>query len=345
MTVIPQSRLNRRSAFSLAALNLAAALAVPRLAAAAEPHVSTAKPFAKGDIIVAATVMDNPDDDHAGTGRLLQYDADLNLKGTLWIKSTNHKLSGLTFGPDKTLYGFAPLNHAVVEVGPDAKERALFAFADRAFSNISFAKDGTLLFGEHLVGTKTESRYVSTKLPLLKGRNVVGDGHVYRFSIDRKQIEEYATDVHGGIEGYHGVTSLVLADNDARAIYISETGNRILQYDLKNKKQLPDLAVFNDDPQVRMLLWMTRMDKNTLLAITGASMVTIDQNTGKVVREYKMGTFGWAAATPSIDGQHILVGNFMDGDIAKVSVKDGSVVARGNIGEQRSLSGVAQFPG
>jgi len=332
-------RLNRRHA-----LLTGAALALPGMSTAAE-RVSTATPFKKGDIIVAATVMDNPDDDHAGTGRLLQFDENLNLKGALWIKSTNHKLSGLTFGPDKILYGFAPLNHSVIEVGPDAKERPLFSFADRAFSNVSFAKDGTVLFGEHLVGTKTESRYVSTKLPLLKGRDVVGDGHVYRYSKDRKLIDSYATAVHGGIEGYHGVTSLVLADDDTRAIYISETGNRILQYDLKNKKQLPDLAVFNDDPQVRMLLWMTRLDQNTLLAITGANMVTIDQNTGKVLREYKMGTFGWAAATPSIDGKFILVGNFMDGDVAKVSIYDGTVVARANIGETRSLSGVAQFPG
>ena len=334
------THLNRRHAISIAA---ATALLSPLVHA--QERVSNATPFAKGDIIVAATVMDNPNDDHAGSGRYLQYDSNLNLKGTLWIKSTNHKLSGLTFGPDKILYGFAPLNHAVVEIGPDAKERPLFSFADRPFSNISFAKDGTFLLGEHLAGTKTESKYVSTKLPLLKGRNVVGDGHVYRYSKDRKMIEEYATAVHGGIEGYHAVTSLVLADNDTRAIYISETGNRILQYDLKNKKQLPDLAEFKEDPQVRMLLWMTRMDKDTLLAITGANMVIIDQNTGKVVREFKMGTFGWAAATPSIDGQFILVGNFMDGDIAKVSVKDGGVVARANIGEKRSLSGVAQFPG
>ncbi|MBM3515913.1 MAG: hypothetical protein FJX59_19685, partial [Alphaproteobacteria bacterium] len=119
----------------------AAAMATP--AFAAEERVSTATPWARGDVIVAATVMDNPEDDHAGTGRLLQYDADLKLKGALWIKQTKHKLSGLTFGPDKILYGFAPLNHAVIEIGPDAKERPLFQFADRAFSNISFAKDGT----------------------------------------------------------------------------------------------------------------------------------------------------------------------------------------------------------
>jgi hypothetical protein len=333
---------NRRTLLSAAA---SAAFLAPLHARSAEERISTATPFAKGDIIVAATVMDNPDDDHAGTGRLLQYDANLNLKGTLWIKQTSHKLSGLTFGPDKTLYGFAPLSHAVIEVDPSAKEKPLFQFADRAFSNVSFGKDGTMYFGEHLAGKKTESRYVSTKLPLLKGRDVIGDGYIFRYTKDRKPLAEYHTAVHGGMEGYHAVTSLVLADNDTRAIYISETGNRILQYDLKNDKQMPDLAVFNDDPQVKMLLWMTQMPDKSLLAITGSNMVTIDQNTGKVLREYKMGSFGWAAATPSIDGQYILVGNFMDGDVAKVSVKDGAIVARANIGEKRSLSGVAQFPG
>ena len=42
----------------------------------AEDRKSTAQAFAPGDIWVAATVMDVPDDDHAGTGRLIQYDAD-----------------------------------------------------------------------------------------------------------------------------------------------------------------------------------------------------------------------------------------------------------------------------
>lgn len=342
MTKNSEYILNRRSALSVAA----GALMVPSFAThAATARVSTATPFKKGDIIVAATIMDNPDDDHAGTGRLLQYDADLNLKGTIWVTSSSHKLSGLTFGPDKTLYGFAPLSHAVVEIDPSAKEKPLFPFADRAFSNVSFGKDGSMYFGEHLAGKKTESRYVSTKLPLLKGRDVIGDGYIYRYSKDRKLIKEYRTEVHGGIEGYHAVTSLVLADDDARAIYISETGNRILQYDLKNDNQMADLAVFNDHPQVRMLLWMTQMPDKSLLAITGSNMVTIDSNSGAILKEYKMGTFGWAAATPSIDGDYILVGNFMDGDVAKVSVKDGSIVARANIGEKRSLSGIAQFPG
>lgn len=332
--------LNRRHAL----LATAAVAAAPCLVRAAE-RKSTATPWAKGDIVVAATIMDDPTDDHAGTGRLLQYDADLNLKGALYITQTRHKLSGLTFAPDGTLFGFAPLNHAVIEIDPSARERPLFNFADRAFSNVTFAQDGSMLFGEHLVGTKTESQYVSTKLPLMKGSNKVGDGHIFRFDADRKLVAEYPTAVHGGMEGYHGVTSTVLTDNDTRVIYISETGNRIMQYDLANRRQLPDLAVFGEDSDVRMVLWMTRMPDGALLVVTGAQLLLVDPGTGAIRRTYDMDSFGWAAATPSIDGAAILTGNFMDGDVAKVRVSDGAVVARANIGEKRSLSGIAQYPG
>ncbi|MDP7297284.1 MAG: hypothetical protein QGF92_07515, partial [Gammaproteobacteria bacterium] len=57
-------------------------------AQAGDERVSTAGSFVTGDIFVAATVMDVPDDDHAGTGRLLQFDADLKFKGELWIAET-----------------------------------------------------------------------------------------------------------------------------------------------------------------------------------------------------------------------------------------------------------------
>ena len=39
---------------------------------------STFKPYAPGDLFVAATLLDNPNDDHAGQGRILQYGADLS---------------------------------------------------------------------------------------------------------------------------------------------------------------------------------------------------------------------------------------------------------------------------
>ena len=41
----------------------------------------------------------------------------------------------------------------------------------------------------------------------------------------------------------------------------------------------------------------------------------------------------------------VIVGNFFSGEVVKYSLGGGEVVARNNIGEQKSLSGVVQYPG
>ena len=51
-----------------------------------------------------------------------------------------------------------------------------------------------------------------------------------------------------------------------------------------------------------------------------------------------------AALAPTVDGKGAIVGNFFTGDVVKVNLADGAVTQRANIGQKRSLSGVAQFP-
>ena len=119
---------------------------------------STATPFAKGDVFVAATVMDDPDDDHAGTGRILQYDADLKLKGTLWVAGTRHKIGGLAFDADGMLWGFAQLTPAILQFTPDAQQLPVKKWSDRSFSSVTFAPDDTVYFGEHLAGNADLAR-------------------------------------------------------------------------------------------------------------------------------------------------------------------------------------------
>ena len=41
------------------------------------------QPFAKGDIFLGCTLLNVPDDDHAGEGRIWQYDKEMNFKGEL----------------------------------------------------------------------------------------------------------------------------------------------------------------------------------------------------------------------------------------------------------------------
>ena len=42
---------------------------------------STFAPWQPGDVFVGATLLDDPADDHAGQGRILQLGADLRPKG------------------------------------------------------------------------------------------------------------------------------------------------------------------------------------------------------------------------------------------------------------------------
>ena len=309
-------------------------------------RVSTAKPFATGDIFVAATVMDVPDDDHAGTGRLLQFDADLKPKGVLWIADTTHKIGGLVFGPDGTLWGSAPISWQVIEIDTNAKQKQIRSFANRPFSNVTFAPDGTLLFGEHLIGSKTEMSFFTTRFTFLPGEKVIGHGNILRFGADGIFIEEYETDTHGGVVGIHGVTSTALTDDGKRMIYISETGNRIMQYDLENRRQLPDLADFSKvEGAPPMVLVMAQMPAGQLVIGTGSSVIFLDQHSGEIVRRIEMDRIGLAAVAPSVDPGYVLLGNFFDGEFIKLRVADGEIVARNTIGEARSLSGIAQYPG
>jgi len=315
-------------------------------AIADDEHVSTSQPFAPGDVWVAATVMDVADDDHAGTGRLLQFDADFNLKGVLWIEDTTHKIGGLTFGPDGTLWASAPISWQVVEIGTDGKQRPMRSYADRSFSSVTFAPDGSLYFGEHLVGSNRSISMATTTFAYLPGEQVIGHGNIYHFAADGTLIHEYDVDTHGGMVGIHGVTSTVLADGGKRMIYISETGDRVMQYDLANERQLPDLADFGElEGAPPMVLVMSQMPDGELIIGTGRSIVFLDQNTGEITNEIVMDTSGWAALAPSTDPGHVLLGNFFSGEFVKVRVIDGEIVASSSIDENNSLSGIAQYPG
>ncbi len=315
------------------------------LTVAADSFTNTILPFQKGDILVAATIMDDPDDDHAGTGRLIQYDADLRPKGELYLQGTRHGVGGLAFAPDGTLWGFSQLTPAVVEIGPDGKQQPLRHFSDRSYSSVAFGQDGSLYFGEHLMGTSTGHAALTTTFRLLPGRDVIGDGWVFRHAPDGRLRRVYRTEASGGLSGFLGTTSIVLADHDSRLIFLSETGPRVMQYDLRNDRQLPDLKDFAGDPDIPMVLVMNRLPDGRLLVSTGQGFLVLDPSSGQVLRRYRLEGAGWAAIAPSVEGHFALVGNFFSGEVLKVRLVDGVIMSRANVGQKRSLSGIAQFPG
>jgi hypothetical protein len=309
------------------------------------PGPSTMQPFAAGDVFVAATVMNNPADDHAGIGRVIQYDAELRPKGQLWLTGSTHKVGGLTFGPDGTLWSMAQLTPVVMEIGQDGVQKPVRKFSDHKYSSVTFGRDGSLYFCDHMKGKETSYQGLTTKFPLLPGQDVIGNGHIFRHTADGRLRREYANDTGGAPFPFLACTSTVLTDDDRRMIYVTENGSRVMQYDLASDRQLPDLAQFAGDPRVPMVLVMNANATGPLFISTANGFMTVDRASGALLRHYPLEGFGWAALNPAPDGRFAFVGNFFTGDVVKVRLEDGAVVARNNIGQKKSLSGVAQYAG
>lgn len=311
------------------------------------PEQSTMKPFAHGDIFAGATLLNDPKDDHAGPGRIIQYDSDFNEKGVLWTEGTTHLVGGLKFGPDGNLWAFDSNEHCVLRVSPDGQQMPEIKFAERSFSNCNFAPDGTVLMGEHLVGS--ESRFpLGTTLSKIPGEDVFGHGHIFRFTMDGKLLKEYHNETHGGMTGFLGCTTSSLASDGKTLVYSSETGPRVMRYDVEADRQLPDLVTFTPESRQMVLVAKHRPD-GTLLMIKAVSrsefvMVQITDE-GEELRTYELPGPGWAIVEPSIEDDIVFIGNFFTGTVAKFDLDSGKVVAEVSVGVERSLAGIAQYPG
>ena len=97
------------------------------------------QPFAAGDIFLGCTELNDPDDDHAGAGRILQYGRDLDPKGVLWTEGGRHLVGGLNFGRKGVLWAFNDL--AVIHVDPKTGRQLPLSprFLPRVYRSASFA--------------------------------------------------------------------------------------------------------------------------------------------------------------------------------------------------------------
>ncbi len=102
------------------------------------PTTSTIRPFEKGDIFLGCTYLNNPHDNHAGVGRIVQYDRNLQYKGVLWIGFTSHLIVHLRFAPDGTLWGCDCQGHHIVQVKPSGTLLPETRFADVGLASPCF---------------------------------------------------------------------------------------------------------------------------------------------------------------------------------------------------------------
>lgn len=305
-------------------------------------HENTIQPFEKGDVLVACTLLNNDDDDHAGDGRIFQYDADLNEKGVLWIKNTTHLVNGLKFGPDGTLWAFDQHIHAVLNIDPKTcAETLVEGLAPRSFSNVNFMKDGSFLFGEHL---DSDQNLPGTHAKPINDAGAIGEGKIYRYDSSRKLVAEYAPESHGGMAGFLGVTCALLLPDDRTLLYMTETSNEVRRYDVMDDKQLSPLATYPEGRE-GFVFFLATMPDGRLMLTRGGHIEFLNPETGAIEKEVPQEGFGWAVICGALDNVHAYSGNFFSGEIAKFNTETGEKVASQNLGVPRSLAGVAQYAG
>ena len=310
----------------------------------AAPTTNAVVPFTRGDVVVGCTLLNDPDDDHAGRGRLLHYDASLQLKNTLWLDDTTHIVQGTRFAPDGTLWAFDTFAYKIVRFARNGRRLPNFTGAPaRGFSNILFAPDGRFFLGENYVGDKSRVP-LRTTLPYMPGTKRYGDGHLFEFSRDGKLLREHATQVHGGMGGFQALTSAALVPPDGRRIvYTSESGPKIFLYDLVARRQLPN--VLDLDEKSGRFFFDVAFDRDgRLLVVTGRGIDALDLQ-GRTLRSYPLPGFGWASMSPPATGNHVFVTNFFSGEIGKLDLGSGELLAKADTGVKRSLSGAAEFAG
>jgi hypothetical protein len=223
-------------------------------------------------------------------------------------------------------------------------------FGARAWSHVNFAADGTLLLAEHVVGAAIKPEIqarMKTSIPFMPGSERFGDGHVFRFKPDGTLLREHATETHGGMGGFLGVTMSALSPDQRTLVYCSETGPRLMRYDLADDRQLPDLQCFAPPfppGPPPMFFAMDFASDGALWVLRGAALHLVDA-AGRSVRQLPLEGFGWALIDCTQDGAHALVSNFFTGEVAKIALADGSKVASYATGAPKAVAGLAEYTG
>lgn len=282
-----------------------------------------------GDICIAASYSVGEPDirRNSGAGRVLVYDRNLNLKGALWTDE-----EGLIIGLEycrtsKTLFVSDVSSQTVKRFSLNGAMLPSFAaMQGKPFGVIAAMADGSIVIGEHIKGDK---------FPF------IGGGEIYQFDGEGVLQHHFAAAHDPGKFGFHGVTSMVLAA-DKTALYISETGRRVMQYDLANDRQLEDLFVLADDEEKSTAGIALTPDGNILMAtVYGVSLFS---STGDLLREYDIPKEkGWSAIRISQDGTVFFVANFFTGRLEKRSLETGEIIAATDTSLIYRLASIAEI--
>ena len=303
------------------------------------------KPFELGDIFLGCTELIEDIDDHKGNGRILQYDKDFNLKGILWTEGTDHLVIGLKIDPKGILWAFDMHNHIVIRVSPDGKQLPNHHFANRAFSNVTFDKDGNIYLGEALVGN---TPYPGSYMKRLPGSDLLGEANIYKFDSALQLQEIYDVAYSPEFHHFKGITHSTMHPSEAFITYTTEIGKKIMRYDIQQSKQMDDLLVLPGDlTDQNVAIAVNYLNDGRLLHSRGDRIEILNED-GAIIQTIGLEEHGWGIAqvSPSYDQEHLFTANIFTGVAMKIRISDGEILGSIDTGyraPKRSLAGIAEF--
>jgi len=304
------------------------------------PLESTMQPFAAGDIFTSCTYLNNPHDNHAGVGRIVQYDKDFSYKGVLWIPFTSHLIVHLRFDPQGNLWGCDCQGHHVLMVSPSGELQPEIKFADVGLASPCFLSDGSLLMADYFNGNTPPPGTCIRQVP---GTGMIGEGKLYRFDRNGNLLDEWDPETAPEPFNFKGMTHMTLHPSEEFVTYTTETGKRVMRFNIKTGKQMSDLKVCPGETQPGVMdrewaIAVAYLQDGRLLLTRGETVELLDES-GEVLRTYPLPDYGWAMIQPGTDQKSFVASNFFTGIIAKVDLETGKI-----IGEIDSGTGVKDTP-
>ncbi len=316
-------------------------------------HTSTMQSFEPGDIFLGLTELNDPDDDHGGDGRIVQYNKDMNLKGELWTNGGNHLVGGLEFDHNGLLWAFNDL--AVIHVDPKTGRQLPLSdkFLPRAYRSASFDVDDNVFLGEHMKAkskpTEGMATRTTTKFPVIPGEGILGFGFIYKYDTDWNLKKVFECETAPEFTHFKGVTHSSLHPSGQFITYATETGKRLMRYDVVNDRQMPDLVAYpGDDPFDRIWVIAVKYWPDGRLLVTRGDFMELLDEEGNVLKNYPLDTYGWTDIETCADGVHCLVSSIWEGTVVKINVETGAIVGNidtGMTAPKRCLAGIAEYPG
>ena len=304
-------------------------------------------------MFIGCTQLNNPDDDHAGDGRILQFDRNLNLKGELWTEGGEHLVGGLEFDGNGLLWAFNDLLVLHVDAATGRQLPLSDKFLPRSYRSASFDADGNVFLGEHMKAEKKPdtpiAQRTTIKFPVIPGDGVLGYGYIYKYDNDWNLVKVFECETAPEMTGFKGVTHSTLHPDGRIFTYTTETGKRIMRYDVVNDEQMPDLVTLPGDDLTdgNMVIAVKYLSDGRLLVTRGDYMEILDEQ-GEVLASYPLETFGWTDFDICADGEHCLISNIWEGTAVKLNIDSGEIVGSIDTGMKaplRSVAGIAEYPG